>query len=54
MMNRDDKPMTSGIRSEGLGAREETCSQLKPGVGGPTGNLGPRPLVMESGWSGLR
>src|ERR1035437_3202278 len=24
------------------------------GVGGPTGNLGPRPVVMESGWSGLR
>jgi len=24
------------------------------GVGGPTGNLGPRPVVMESGWSELR
>ena len=27
---------------------------VKQGVGGPTGNLGPRPVVMESGWSELR
>jgi hypothetical protein len=28
------------------------CTQDR--VGGPTGNLGPRPVVMESGWSKLR
>ena len=24
------------------------------GVGGPTGNLGPRPVILDSGWSELR
>src|ERR1039457_5478765 len=30
-----------------------TFPQFKPRVGGPTGNVGPRPVVVESGWSEL-
>jgi hypothetical protein len=36
---------------------ERVTASLRVGlfrVGGPTGNLGPRPVVMESGWSELR
>jgi hypothetical protein len=34
-------------------ASSAACSLVKPGVGGPTSNLGPRPLNLESGWSEL-
>jgi hypothetical protein len=39
---------------EGLANTRDSRIRENPSVGGPTGNLGPRPVVMESGWSELR
>jgi hypothetical protein len=61
----EEVKLTSTLRSvdlEQVGRSDNSKYSQVPGlhgvdlerVGGPTGNLGPRPVVMESGWSELR
>ena len=57
----ETKPLYNalGIRLTSVPERKTVAVELQretwalERVGGPTGNLGPRPVVMESGWSEL-